>query len=204
MKIYKSINSVMKKFKAIYKDGSVGFGNNSYKIVTYDNIIKNLREHLVDNGIIINPVQIGRGVYTDGLTNKGGKKYRFDAVYNVEFISIEDGSKLVSTVEVSTESFGDDKAPSKATTVAVKNSILKVFSLESADEIQEEIKNVVNEKQLTMLKNLVQSAGADLPAFLNFYNAPTLADLSQAYFNDAVSKLQLQIKAKGKKNEKAN
>lgn len=199
MKIYKSINNVMKKFKAIYKDGNVGFGNNSYKIVTYDNIIRNIREHLVDEGIIINPVQTERGIYTDGMTAKGGKKYRYDAIYNVEFISIEDGSKLVSTVEVSTESFGDDKAPSKATTVAVKNAILKVFSLESADEVQEEMKNTINEKQLTMLKNLVQSAGTDLTAFLNHYNAPTLAELSQAYYNDAVSKLQLQIKAKGKK-----
>lgn len=199
MKIYKSINNVMKKFKAIYKDGNVGFGNNSYKIVTYDNIIRNIREHLVDEGIIMNPVQNERGIYTDGMTAKGGKKYRYDAIYNVEFISIEDGSKLVSTVEVSTESFGDDKAPSKATTVAVKNAILKVFSLESADEVQEEMKNTINEKQLTMLKNLVQSAGTDLTAFLNHYNAPTLAELSQSYYNDAVSKLQLQIKAKGKK-----
>ena len=186
----------MKKFKAIYKDGNVGFGNNSYKIVTYDNIIRNIREHFVDDGIIINPVQVGRGVYTEGMTAKGGKKYRYDALYNVEFICVEDGSKLVSTVEVSTESFGDDKAPSKATTVAVKNAILKVFSLESADEQGEELKNIITDKQFTMIKSLIDSSGADLVEFLAYYNAPTLKEFPQSYYQGAVDKLQKKSKAK--------
>ena len=202
MKIYESINNVMSKFSAIYKDGTVGFGNNSYKVVTYDNIIRHMREHLVEQKIIINPMQIEKGVYTDGITAKGGKKYRYDALYDVEFISVEDGSKLVSRVEVSTESFGDDKAPSKATTVAVKNAILKVFSLESADEMQEQVKNKITDKQFTMLKNLVQSADVDLEAFLNYFNADTLADMSQDYYNQAVEQLQKKIKTKGKADGK--
>lgn len=197
--IYKSINNVMNKFKAVYKDDSVGFGKNSYKIVTYDNIIRNLRTHIVEEGIIINPIQVDRGIYTEGITAKGGKKFRYDALYDVEFISVKDGSKLISRIEVSSESFGDDKAPSKATTIAVKNAILKVFSLESADEQQEELKNSVTDKQRTILAKLIQDTNTDMIDFLAYYNAETLSDFSQNFYSGAVDALQKKIK-KGTKN----
>ena len=163
MEIYKAINNVMEKFTAVHKSGSVGFGNNSYKIVTYDNIISNLRKHLVEEGIIINPIQKEKGIYTESLTAKGGKKLRYDAFYDVEYISIKDGSKLVSTVEVSADTFGDDKAPAKATTIAVKNSILKVFSLESSDEQQEELKNLITDKQFSMIEFYRSAKEAEKP-----------------------------------------
>ena len=202
MEIYKAINEVMKKITAVHKDGSVGFGNNSYKIVTYDNIISKLREHLVEQEIIINPVQIDRGLYTESLTAKGGKKLRYDALYDVEYISCKDGSKLVSRVEVSADTFGDDKAPAKATTIAVKNSILKVFSLESADEVQEETKNLITDKQFNILKSLIDSTNTDLIEFLAYYNADTLKDFSQAYYSGAIDNLQKKAKKQGKKDEK--
>ena len=194
MEIYKSINSIMKKFTAVHKDGSVGFGNNSYKVVTYDNIIKKLREHLIEEEVIINPLQRDAGTYTESLTAKGGKKLRYDALYDVEYISVKDGSKLVSTIGVSADTFGDDKAPSKATTIAVKNSILKVFSLESADEVQEELKNSVTDKQFNMLKSLVDSTKTDLVDFLAYYNAETLKEFPQAYYQGAIDTLQKKVK----------
>ena len=196
MEIYKSINKVMEKFTAVHKDGSVGFGSNSYKVVTYDNIISKLRGHLIDEKIIINPVQASDGVYTESLTAKGGKKLRYDALYEVEYISAKDGSKLVSKVGVSADTFGDDKAPSKATTIAVKNSILKVFSLESSDEVQEELKNHINDKQFNILKGLIDSTETDLIEFNAYYNAPTLKEFPQNYYQGAIDMLQKKLKAK--------
>jgi len=198
MEIYKSINKVMEKFTAVHKDGSVGFGNNYYKVVTYDNIISKLRPHLVEEKVIINPVQVQKGVYTESLTAKGGKKLRFDALYDVEYISCVDGSKLVSRVEVSADTFGDDKAPAKATTIAVKNSILKVFSLQSADEIQEELKNTITDKQLNMLNSLIDSSKTDLVEFLAYYHADTLKEFPQAYYQSAVDAIQKKIKKETK------
>jgi len=196
MEIYKAINNVMGKFSTIYKDGKVGFGNNSYSVVTYDNIISNIKPYLFEEKIIINPVQVDRGIYTEGNTNNGGKKLRYDALYDIEFISAIDGSKLISRVEVSSGSFGDDKAASKATTVAVKNAILKVFGLQSADEQQQEIKNTITDKQFTILKSLVDSSKADLVEFLAYYNATTLKEFPQSYYQDAVDSLQKKIKVK--------
>jgi len=193
--IYISINRVMEKFSAVYKDGNVGYGNNSYKVVTYDNIISKLRQHLIEEKIIINPIQAHDGVYTESITQKGGKKLRYDALYDVEYISCKDGSKLVSRVGVSADTFGDDKAPSKATTIAVKNSILKVFSLESADEVQDELKNTITDKQFNMLKSLIDSTGSDLVEFLAYFHAPTLKEFPQAFYQQAVDTLQKKVKA---------
>ena len=194
MEIYHSINKIMEKFSTIHKDGSVGFGANSYKVVTYDNIISKLRSHLVEEKVIINPIQKENGIYTESLTAKGGKKLRYDALYDVEFISCIDGSKLVSTVGVSADTFGDDKAPAKATTIAVKNAILKVFSLESADEVQEELKNLINEKQFNMLKSLIDSTKTDLVEFLAYYHANTLKEFPQGYYQGAIDMLQKKVK----------
>jgi len=196
VEIYSSINRVMEKFTAVHKDGNVGYGNNSYKVVTYDNIILKLRPHLIEEKIIINPMQISDGTYTESLTAKGGKKLRYDALYDVEYISAKDGSKLVSRVGVSADTFGDDKAPSKATTIAVKNSILKVFSLESSDEVQEELKNHITDKQFSLLKGLVDSTKSDLIEFLAYYNADTLKEFPQTYYQGAIETLQKKLKAK--------
>ena len=196
--IYNAINSIMEKFTAVYKDANVGFGNNAYKVVTYDNIISKLRQYLVEEKVIINPIQIDRGIYTESLTAKGGKKLRYDALYDVEYISAKDGSKLVSRVEVSADTFNDDKAPSKATTIAVKNSILKVFSLESADEQVDELKNTITDAQFKILKSLIDTSKTDLLEFIAYYNAPTLKEFPQAYFQSAVDTLQRKIKKDSK------
>jgi len=195
MEIYKSINRVMDKFTAVHKDSAVGFGSSSYRVVTYDNIISKLRPHLVEEKIIINPIQSSEGIYTESLTAKGGKKLRYDALYDVEYISAKDGSRLVSRVGVSADTFGDDKAPAKATTIAVKNSILKVFSLESADELQDELKNSITDKQFAMLKSLIDNSKTDLFEFLAYYHAETLSDFPQAYYQQAVDAIQKKMKA---------
>ena len=62
--------------------------------------------------------------------------------------------------------------------------------LQTGDDANQEVANKVNEKQFKLLKGLVQDREVELDAFLNHYNAETLADLSQAYYQDAVKKLQ--------------
>ena len=66
--------------------------------------------------------------------------------------------------------------------------------LQTGDDVNQEIANKINDKQFTLLKNLTQSVEVDLNAFLNHYNAETLKDLSQAYYQDAVKNLQKKPK----------
>lgn len=199
MDIYKKVNNVMKKVTFVKKDGKIGFGNNVFSVVTYDRLLSVLRSHLIEEGIVVVPSQIERGIYTEGLTKNGGKKYRYDAIYDVRFISIEDGSEIVSRQEVSAEG-SDDKQPSKAVTIATKNAMLKVFSLETGDDENQELNNTIDSKQVGMLSQLITETNTDIAKFLQVYNIQAVAELPSGHFSQALT--QLQTKAKKMKESK--
>lgn len=187
--IYKKINEIMKKVEFVTKDGQLGYGQNTFRIVTHDKVLSVVRQHFVDEGVIVVPHQVDKGISVEGTTKNGGKKIRMEALYDVSFIDVDDGSEIVIRAEAHAED-NSDKGANKCLTYAVKNALLKVLMLQTGDDINQEVVNKINDKQFSMLKGLVQNREVDLDAFLNHYNATTLADISQAYYQDAVAKLQ--------------
>lgn len=194
--IYKKINNIMKKVEFVTKDGKLGYGTNTFSVVTHDKVLSVVREYFVEQGVIVVTKQVDKGVSIEGTTKNGGKKIRMEALYDVSFIDVDDGSEVVIRSEAHAED-NSDKGANKCLTYAVKNALLKVLMLQTGDDVTQEVANKINDKQFSLLKNLTQSVEVDLNAFLNHYNAETLADLSQAYYQDAVSKLQSKPK-KGK------
>lgn len=191
--IYKKINNIMKKVEFVTKDGKLGFGNNTFSIVTHDKVLSVVRQHFVDEGVIIVPHQVEKGVSVEGMTKNGGKKIRLEALYDVSFIDIDDGSSLVVRTEVHSED-SSDKAANKAITYAVKNALLKVLMLQSGDDINQEVSNKVNQKQAIMLQGLITSTKSNEQEFLTYYGAATYADFPQSYFQGAISLLQKKAK----------
>ena len=53
MNIYQRLNAVQKKVKYIQKDAVIDRQN--YKAVTHDNVVSKIREHFVENGILVFP-----------------------------------------------------------------------------------------------------------------------------------------------------
>lgn len=197
--IYQKINDVMAKVKFVTKDATVGFGNNAYKAVTHDRVTEIVRPHFVDAKVMILPRQAGKGISIDGKTQKGNDKIRFEALYDVDFIDCEDGSKLTVTVEAHAEG-SDDKCAGKALSYAVKNAMLKVLMLETGENEEEGVKNTLDSKQIGMLSQLITDTKTDVSKFLEAYNIPTIADLPSGYFSQALA--QLQTKAKKMKETK--
>jgi len=193
MQIYKKINNIMKKVKFVTKDGRLGFGTNSFSIVTSDKLIELVRQHFVDEGVIIVPNQVDKGICIEGTTKNGGQKIRMEALYDVSFIDIEDGSKIVTRSEAHAED-NSDKGANKCLTYAVKNAILKVLMLQTGDDINQEVANKINDKQKVMLKGLITSTETNETEFLNYYSAQSLEDFSQAYYQGAVDMLQAKLK----------
>ena len=193
--IYKKINNIMKKVEFVTKDGKLGFGNNQFTIVTHDKVIETVRQHFVDEGVIMIPSQAEKGVSVPGQTKSGTAKIRMEAVYDVAFIDIEDGSKVVIRSEAHAED-NSDKGANKCLTYAVKNAILKVLMLQTGDDINQEVANKINDKQRSMLSGLITSTDTNLQEFCNHFNAETLTDVSQAYYVNAVDMLQKKLKAK--------
>ncbi len=192
MGIYRKILEVMTKVSNVAKDGKLGFGNNTFSIVTHDKVVATVRQHFVDAGVIIIPHQVDKGISVEGTTKTGGAKIRFEAVYDVDFIDVEDGSKVTIRSEAHAEDFSD-KAANKALTYAVKNALLKVLMLQTGENEAEEGVNLINSKQITMLKGLITSTDSDEAKFLTTFGVEKYESFPQASFAQAVDVLQKKL-----------
>lgn len=189
MSIYKKLNNVMKKVEFVTKDGSLGFGNNRFSIVTHDKVVSVVRPFLVEEGIIVIPTQVEKGVSVAGKTSKGNDKIRFEAVYDVQFIDIDSDSTVTIRTEAHAED-SSDKAANKAITYAVKNALLKVLMLQTGDDMTNEMANKVTPKQAVMLQSLVHQTKSDEEKFLALYGAEKYTDIAQDQFSHAMNLLQ--------------
>ena len=133
MNIYQRIAEVAKQVTYVQKDASVGFGNQQYKAVTHDQVTGVLRAAMLGHGILCTPSVVGDAGYQKvGETKSGTPIYRYSARFDVTFVSTEDGSTHVCTVDAHADDHGD-KAPGKALSYAVKSAMLKVFLLETGE-----------------------------------------------------------------------
>jgi len=189
MSIYKKLNEVMKKVEFVTKDGTLGFGQNKFKIVTHDKVLEVVRKHLVEAGIIVIPSQVEKGLSVSGKTSKGSDKIRFEALYDVKFIDIDSDSEIVIRTEAHAED-SSDKAANKAITYAVKNALLKALMLQSGDDMTNEGKNTISAKQAGMLQSLVNSTKSDEEKFLTFYGVEKYTDIAEDQFQHAMQSLQ--------------
>ena len=192
--IYKALNEVQQKVAFVVKDATVGYGNNAYKAVSHDAVLESARQHLIDAGILMNVEQIEKGVSIPGKTQKGSDKIRFEAMYKVSFIAMEDGSDLSVVCEAHAEDSGD-KAANKAITYATKNAMLKVLMLKTGiGETGEELQNTIDTKQAGMLAQLISDTNTDIEKWREHYKIEKVSDLPRPVFAQALATLQAKKK----------
>jgi hypothetical protein len=133
MNIYQKIAEVQKKIEVVGKDAKIKMGQGSYKGVTHDAVLGMIREHCLSVGIIVSPDQAEKGLSVPGKTSRGGDMIRFEAVYDVSFINIDDPTdRHTVSIEAHADDSGD-KAPGKAVSYATKTAELKVFMLKTGE-----------------------------------------------------------------------
>lgn len=131
--IYQRIAEIQKACGYVKKDTTVGYGNNSYKATSHDAVLRVLRTEAINNGVIIVPSQQAKGESVAGQTKNGADKIRFEAVYDIHFINVDDPKDChVMSVEAHGED-SNDKAPGKAISYATKTAMLKMFLLETGE-----------------------------------------------------------------------
>jgi ERF superfamily len=141
MNIYQRIAKVQKAVSKVAKDTTVSTGGQSYKAVSHDAVLSVIREAVIEAGIIISPSQIGKGEVIPGETKSGNYKHRFEAVYKIEFINIENpDDRHVVEVEAHADDNGD-KAPGKAISYATKTAELKVFLIATGENDEERMED---------------------------------------------------------------
>lgn len=194
MSIHKKISEIMKKVAYVKKDATVGYGKSAYQAVTHDGVLRIIRDHLTDAGVIVIPSQVEKGVSIAGKYKTGGDKIRFEALYDVMFYDTDSDTHLTIRTEAHAED-SSDKAANKAITYATKNALLKAFMLETGeDETGEASKNIITIKQATMLQGLVTETKSDEDKFLTTFGVEKYADISVDHFSKALTMLQSKLK----------
>jgi hypothetical protein len=134
--LYQRINEVRKSINYVQKDKSVSTGNGSYKAVTHDQVTALVREHMVNNGIVVYPVLVdslsnAKEVYANMET---AKQFRYEATYDFVFVNADNPEDSL-TIRIQAHAMDNaDKAPGKALSYAKKYAILKLFEIETGED----------------------------------------------------------------------
>ncbi len=144
MNIYQRVNEVRKAIGYVKKDKDVGFGKSSYKAVTHDAVTGMVRSALIEHGVVIvpsvlsatfHPAELVTSIGDDGKERTAHAKQRlYEAMYQVDFINIDDPTDRIP-MQVSAHALDNgDKAPGKAMSYATKTAILKMFNIETGED----------------------------------------------------------------------
>ena len=126
--IFQRMNAVMKLVSGkVEKDGSVEIkGKKAYEYVSHDAVTNHLRGALVHAGITI-------GIDVIEHVQNGN---RTEMTVLINFINMDNPDDIVSCRAIGYGVDPQDKGPGKALSYAVKSAYLKMFMLNSADDIE--------------------------------------------------------------------
>jgi hypothetical protein len=147
MNVYQRINEVRKLCPFIKKDKRVD--GQGYMAVTHDNVTSELRDHLIEQGIVIVPrLKESKVVDTGTTTAKGIPIIRYEAKFDVDFVNMDDPQDKVTVPNEAHANDQGDKAPGKATSYATKYAMLKLFSIETGEEEESRVEAKSGTKDL--------------------------------------------------------
>lgn len=165
LNIYQRLNLIRSKVAYIKKDKAV----ENYKAVTYDAMVAETRQWLIETGVMIVPsVVTDATIDTGGKSSKGNTLWRYEGTFDVAFINCDDPSQVITVrVTAHANDYGD-KAPGKAITYATKSAVLKVLYLETGENDEARVTSnmapgdeINSEELATMLKAITESKDMD-------------------------------------------
>lgn len=129
LNIYQRINAVMAEVGGkIEKDGKVSFKNTNYEYVSHDAVTAHIRGALVKHGIL--PVS------TVVKYQWGGSDNTVEMTVATVFFNVDNPDDFIGTETLGFGADKSDKGPGKALSYAIKSAYLKMFMLNSADDIE--------------------------------------------------------------------
>lgn len=142
----------MKVFAFVEKDTTVTMRTGrSYKGVSHDAVIGELRPHLIQNGILVAPTVISEEYSTVPTRNDGTMVFCRLKV-QISFINVDDPKDRLECLAIGYGFDQGDKAPGKAFSYAVKTGILKTLSIEAGENDEERATQTANASVATPRK----------------------------------------------------
>lgn len=159
LNIYQRLNEVRKLVAYVQKDKRVGEGG--YLAVTHDNVTALVREHFVNQGILLVPTLTASAVVLTGTTTAKGVPFiRYEAKYTFEVVNADDPQDRFSVAIEAHAIDQGDKAPGKALSYAKKYVVLKLLEIESGETEEDREQQKPAEKMSKITPNA--GAGDDM------------------------------------------
>ena len=124
--IWQRISAVMSVVGFIEPDKEVKIGGGGYGYISHDMVANKLRRAFMLYGLAIHPTVINH--------EKDGN--RTELTVRVTVVNIDDPQETVETEAIGYGVDQSDKGPGKAYSYAVKYALMKLFMLNSADDIE--------------------------------------------------------------------
>ena len=177
----------------VRKDTSAGQGRG----VSHDQVTAHVREALMEAGVLVLP-SLHSSESSEYKTKSGARMVQFDAVFDVAFVAVEDGSSHVCRTPACGVDQGD-KAPGKAESYAVKTALLKALSIETGEDDESRVappEPHVSDEQAATLQALAEEVGQEPAPFFSWAGAESFATVPARRFPDAVRLLERKRGAK--------
>ena len=127
MNIWQRVNAVMVEVGGhIEKDAHVSIGREGYDYISHDAVTEHIRAACVMHGIAVLP----------SVADHQKDTNRTELTVDVAFINIDKPDDFITVRSVGYGVDNSDKGPGKAWSYAVKYAYLKLFMLNSADDIE--------------------------------------------------------------------
>ena len=105
-KIYAALQGVMEDIKSLEKNGAAPKAMGGYKFLAVDDVLKEVRPHLVKHKIIVLPQLVNTDNHV--IQQDGGRiSTKVFLTFDFHFVSTEDGSEVVVTVVGEANDTGD-------------------------------------------------------------------------------------------------
>jgi hypothetical protein len=167
LNIYKRVNLVMKEVTYVQKENKKV--NNQYTFVSHDAVARTLHEPMAKHGIVMIPTIVD-------LEQDGNRtKVKMD----ISFVNIDNPTDKITITQYGYGIDPQDKGIGKAQSYAVKYALLKLFCLETGDDVEKDNIDYKPEKKIIKQEMIEEEEecteeimNKKFDAFLNKYPKP--------------------------------
>lgn len=182
--IYQRLNAVRSSVGYLQKDSEV----QGYRAVTHDLVTSAVREHLINQGIMVVPRQTSAHSVHIGETKSGAPIIRYEAWYEIDFINCDNPDDKVTIPQQAHANDHGDKAPGKACSYAVKYAMLKLFSIETGENEESRVdiakgRQPVDDEQAQAIENRIAEVGADRTKFLRYFEVTDVSQIPSSLYD---------------------
>jgi hypothetical protein len=169
LNVLQRINAVMSEVGYVRKDATISMGKSgSYKATTHDAVLAVLRPSAVKHGLIWHVLRQTYTTLPDKETKFGSTITRVRAHLIVRICNIDSHDDYIDCEQFADGEDQGDKAPGKATSMALKYVLLKTFGLETGENEESRVESKNNDETAQATYNMVRLA---------FENAKTLDEI---------------------------